>query len=116
MGTRRSVCVLLVAGLHACAESSVEAVPTETELAIFTEIVLIEATLQDFSGPAKDTLAVRYYEQLYDRFGVSPGDLDALRQRYNADVALWQAMADSVEARLQRSQADPSELLRTPTD
>ena len=95
---------------HACGEAESSGAPTERELGIITETVLIEAILQDFSGPTKDTLAVRYYDQLYDRYGISAADLDDLRERYGRDVQLWHVMTDSVEARLQRSQADPSAL------
>ena len=62
-GTRALVrmgiaCLFVVA----CAGEPGEAVPTERELSIFTEVVLIEAILQDFSGPTKDTLTVRFHE------------------------------------------------------
>ena len=106
----------LLLGVISCGPRESTAVPTETEVAVFTELVLIEAALQDFTGPTKDSLAERYYAQLYDRYGMTAADLDALRSRYNADVGLYLVMTDSVEARLQREQADPSQLLRPALD
>lgn len=85
--------------------------PTEEELSIFTEVFLIESALQDFTGPTKDTLTERYYGQLYDRYGVDAGELDAIRRRYNATPERWSALGDSIEARLDRAQADPTTLL-----
>ena len=97
--------------LGACGGGEVAPAPTEEELAIFTEIVLIEAVLQDYTGLTKDTLSERYYTRLYDRYGLDAQQLDGLRDRYNQDPRLWIGMADSVEARLNRAQADPSALL-----
>ena len=113
-GAAWAIASSLAAG--ACGGGESAGAPTERELGIFTETILIEAVLQDFSGPTKDTLAARYYDQLYDRYGISDADLDALRRRYNDDVALWQAMTDTVEARLERSQADPAKLLNPESD
>ena len=103
----------LVSGLAlgACGTDEPAAVPTEEELAIWTEAVLIESALQDFTAVTKDSLATRYYGLLYDRFGIDAADLRELRERYNWDVRLYQVMSDSVEARLQRSAEDPSRLL-----
>ena len=94
-----------------CQQRISTAVPTEEELDVWTEVFLIEAALQDFSGLTKDSLAERYYDQLYDRYGLDEVALSDLRQRYTEDVRLFEIMSDSVEARLQRSQEDPSALL-----
>ena len=102
---------LVAFAVPACGSEEFAAAPTERELAVWTEVLLIEAALQDFSGPTKDTLAARYYAQLYDRYGLSAEGLDELRERYNEDVDLYEVMSDSVEARLQRGAEDPSRLL-----
>ena len=95
----------------ACGEPDVELVPTDEEIAIFTEVVLIEAALQDFVGPQSVRLSELYYGQLYDRYGISAADLDRLRRRYDADARLWQVMTDSLEARVTRGQENPGALL-----
>ena len=97
--------------LGACGSEEVAATPTEEEIAVLTETFLVEAALQDFSGPAKDTLALRYYAQLYDAYGIDADYLIELRGRYNADVQLWQTLADSAQARIERHQTDPVRLL-----
>lgn len=102
---------VLTACVLACGSPEPPPVPDERDLAVFAEVLLVEAILQDFTGPTKDSLAERYYGQLYDRFGTSAAGLDELRRRFSADPELWTALSDSVEARLDRVEADPSALI-----
>ncbi len=96
----------------ACGGSGTPAAPTAEELAVFTQVMLVEAALQDFSGPTRDSLSSVYYAQVYDSFGIDAAWLDAMRDRFDADVQLWEVATDTVDARLSRHKDELSPLLR----
>ena len=81
------------------------------EVDAMTHLLLVEAALQDFSGMQRDTLARRYYDQLYDRFGLSLQELNSLRDRFSDDPTLWQRTADSLVARFDAGRGDIDTLL-----
>ncbi len=98
----RALYLALCVAVAACGSSAqAEAKPEEEELEILTHALVIEAVLQDFSLVRKDSLAERYYAQLYDRFGISEAGLDELRRRYSQDPKLWVVAADTLNARIE---------------
>ncbi len=86
----------------ACAGRGAVGEPTEEELRVFTQTMLIEAALQDFSGPTRDSLASVYYGQLYDAYGIDAAWLDGMRDRFDRDIHLWESATDSLERRFER--------------
>ena len=94
----------LILGFSACQSAKSEAQPTEEEINILTEALYIEGVLQDFTAPLSDSLADRYYTELYDRYGIDGDYLDQLRDRYDDDIILWEIASDTISARLERLQ------------
>ncbi len=107
------VALALVGLAVACGGPDDAAAPTEEEIQVLTQVMLLEGALQDYSGATRDSLAVLYYDQLYDRFGIDARWLDDMRDRFDRDVRLWEEATDSVDARLTRHRLDLGPLLHT---
>ncbi len=105
--------VLVLVATLACGEATPadEVEITNEELDVLTQVFLIEGALQDFTGIQRDTLAERYYIELYDKYGYDQQQLDAMRQRFSDNPVLWQAATDSVVARLEQARQDISRVL-----
>ncbi len=93
-----------------CNDGPSLAPPTEEEINILIEALLLESALQDFTPPLKDTLAERYYTELYDRYGVDDQFLNNTRLRFGEDALLWERVTDSVLARLERRRTSPDSM------
>lgn len=105
---------LLLAGAVGCSDPNPQGPLDEEDLEILTHVMLIEASLQDFTLARKDSLSTAYYTQLYDRFGITAEDLSDLRTRFSDDPSLWERAGDSLVARLERHRGDPGALLNLP--
>jgi len=102
----------LIGLLAACSDEEVVTPLVEEEVQIFTEMLIIESLLQDFSGPQRDTIAARYYEQLYDRFGIDASTVGALRDDYSRHPERWIRTMDTVAARIERNRTDLKPLVQ----
>ena len=94
-----------------CNEPNPQSPLYEEDIQILTEVMLLEAVLQDFTGSNNDSLVEENYDVLYDRLGISEDELQALRKRFSNDPTLWRRATDSVEARLKAGRADFETLL-----
>lgn len=108
--------LIALAALSGCGDDPPPPAPTVDEIALVTEALIIESTLQDFNGVERDRLADRYYGQLYDKYGERVADLGELRTRYAHRPELWTAAADSAIARIDRHRGDPLSLLTLSSD
>lgn len=103
--------VILIGSSWSCSDPNPQQPLYEEEINIMTQVFLIESVLQDFSGIQRDTLAIRYYNQLYDQFGIDEDRLNDLRNRYNEDPTLWQRLTDSTVARFESARTDVGKVL-----
>lgn len=91
--------------LAACNEAEPDVRLYAGDVDVLTEVLLLEATLQDYAGAQRDSLTALYYDQLYDRFGLDEPALDAMRVRLSEYPQLWQRAVDSVSVRLDSGRA-----------
>ena len=84
---------IFVAGVSiaalACNDPNPQSPLHEEDIQILTEVMMIEAVLHDFSGAKKDSLVGENYGVLYDRYGISESELQALRTRFSNEPTLW---------------------------
>ena len=104
-------CYLFLLGSASCNDPNPQLPLYPEEIDIFTQIFLIESALQDFSGIQRDTLAIRYYNELYDAFGIDENQLNELRNKFSQDPTLWERLTDSTKARLENARSDIGKLL-----
>ena len=104
------VTVILWLG-SACDDPNPQQPLYDEDIRILTDVMLLEGVIQDFTGIAKDSLAKVNYDLLYDRHGISEGELQELRRRFSNDPTLWSRAADSIDARLKRGRTDFETLL-----
>ena len=112
-GLRIVACAVgLVLGgtLAGCGGREDATAPTEEEIEVLAEAMLLEGALQDFTGTLRDSLAVRYYDELYDRYGIDEAYLDDLRDRQADRFGSWTPLMDSVISRLERRRGKPDSL------
>lgn len=102
---------LLMSVLWACGSQEIAPDPTDEEIEVITEALLLEGVLQDFSGNLRDSLSEVYYTELYDRYGIDADYLNDLRVRYSRNLVRWERLSDSVVVRLERYRGDPDSLL-----
>ena len=107
---------ILCALSSACSEPNPQEPIYPGEVELLTDVLLVEGVLQDFPEPSRDTVALTFYDWIYDRHGVTAADLDALRRRYSAEPTLWQRASDSARARLDRYRDDLGALLNDPVN
>lgn len=84
---------------------------SEEETAVYTEVLIIEAILQDFAGADRDSLSERFYDELYDRYGTDQDALDELRTQYSLHPELWLSVGDRVRSYYDSARAAPDSLL-----
>ncbi|MCB0520756.1 MAG: DUF4296 domain-containing protein [Lewinellaceae bacterium] len=100
---------LLLVGLSGCGKEAAPPIPDEKLIEILTDVHIAEAALEGLNGKAKDSVAIKYYGEIFAIHHVEQADFDTTLAILMRDPEKFGNLYEKVAANLEKMRVDMNE-------